>query len=187
MEKTAEILERAAVLLEKYRKNKTLISPKDLAGKYKAPFEKLKQELKEGLEMYLKSYSIEGLILTEDETGSLEEFVEAVNRIFISTNMGKRVGKAAFKNFDLDQVKQLAEELRAKIYREAWVPYFQKHTCLYLTEECFAEDNPQQPRIYNFLVDKFWNKESGEWKSEEPAEAPALLICINGGKQHEQK
>ena len=180
MKKTAEILEETAVLLEKYRKNKTLISPKDLAGKYKAPFEKLKQQLKQELEMYLKSYSIEGLILAEDETGSLEEFVSDVNRIFVSTDIGKRIGKAAFKDFDLDQVKQLAEELRAKIYHEAWVPYFQKHTCLYLTEECFAEDNPQQPRIYNFLVDKFWNEESGEWKSEESA--PALLICINGGK-----
>lgn len=163
MEKTTEILEKAAVLLEKYKKNKTLVSPADLAGKYKVPFEQLKAQLKETLETYLRVYSLEQLVFTTDNQGYLEKFAETVNRIFSESGMGKRVGRAALKEFDLEQVKRLAEELRVRIYNEAWVPYFQKHTCLYLTEECLADNNPQPPRIYNNLVDKFWNEEIDEW------------------------
>lgn len=191
MEKSAEILEKAAVTLEKYRKNKTLVSPADLAGKYKVPFEKLKHQLRDELSDFLKAYSLEQLTLTQDKHGYFEKFVEDVNRIFITSDFGKRAGKAAFKDFDLEQIKHLAEELRTKIYTEAWTPYFHRHDCLYATAECFAEDNPQTPRIYNSLVDKFWNEGTGEW-IEEKQTAPALLIYIQGdkaqeGTAHEQK
>ena len=175
MEKPTKILEKVAISLEKYKKNKTLVSPEDLAGKYKVPFQKLKAQLLDELSEYLKAYSLEGLKVIQDNNS--EKFAEAVNRIYLDTGIGKRVGKAVFKDFDLEQVKQLAEELRLRIYNEAWVPYFQKYTCLYLTEECLAEENPQTPRIYNSLVDKFWNVSTGEWIAETTRE-PVLLMYI---------
>lgn len=183
MEKSAENLEKAAVTLERYKKNKTRISPADLAGKYKASFEKLKQQLKEELETYLKTYSLEQLVFAKEDEGYFEEFAESVNRIFSDSGMGKRVGRAAFKEFDLEQVKRLAEELRVRVYEEAWVPYFQKYVCLYTTVECFTGE--LSPRIYNSLVDKFWSEEKGEWIRDEAAKVPAVLIYIQEGKQHE--
>lgn len=180
MEKAAEILEKAAVTLEKYKKNRTLVSPEDLAGKYKAPFEKLKRQLADELEAYLKTYSLEQLVLVKDNMGYLEKFSETVKRIYSDTGMAKRVGMAAFKDFDLEQVKLLAEELRVRIYEEAWVPYFNKHICLFTSEDCWNDDNPQQPRIYNSLVDKFWNEENGEWIKDETAKVPAVLIYMRG-------
>jgi len=177
MEKPTEILEKVAISLEKYKKNKTLVSPEDLAGKYKAPFQKLKAQLASELSEYLKAYSLEELKVIQDNNG-FKEFTEAVNRIYAESGMGKRVGKAAFKDFDLEQVKNLAEELRLRIYNEAWVPYFQRHTCLYLTEACLADTNPQSPRIYNSLVDMFWNVSTGEWIKEATRE-PATLMYIS--------
>lgn len=173
MEKPTEILEKVAISLEKYKKNKTLVSPEDLAGKYKAPFQKLKAQLASELSEYLKAYSLDGLKVVQDN--NLEGFTEVVNRIYIDTGMGKRVGKAAFKDFDLEQVKQLAEELRSNVYEQAWVPYFQRYTCLYLTEECLADKNPQAPRIYNSLVDKFFNVSTGEWITETTREQATLM------------
>lgn len=163
MDKAEEIEKSLAITLEKYRKNKTLVPAADLAGKYKVPFEKLKAQLKEELETYLTWYSLQGLAIAKDEEVSLKEFEEAVNRILSDPDIGKRAGKAAFKEFDIQQIKQIAEELRNKIYNEAWVPYFHKHTGLYVTAESFNLINPQSPRIYNYLVDKFWNEETGEW------------------------
>ena len=187
MENSAETLEKAAVTLERYKKNKTRISPADLAGKYKVSFDKLKRQLKEELEAYLKMYCIEQLVFVKDDKGYFEEFAGTVNRIFSDSGMAKRVGKAAFKEFDLEKVKHLAEELRVKVYEEAWVPYFEKHICLFASAECWGEDNPQTPRIYNSLVDKFWSEENGEWIKDEAAKVPAVLIYIQEGKQHEQK
>ena len=173
MEKPTEILEKVAISLEKYKKNKTLVSPEDLAGKYKVPFQKLKAQLANELSEYLKACSLEGLKVIQDN--NLNEFTEAVNRIYKDASIGKRVGKAAFKDFDLEQVKQLAEELRIRIYNEAWVPYFQRYICLYLTEECLADKNPQPPRVYNSLVDKFFNVSTGEWIAEVNREPAALM------------
>lgn len=164
MEESDKKLEEMAILLEKYRKNKTLVSPEDLAGKYSAQFHKLILQLKKALQQYLLTYSLENLKILQDEY--LGGFAADVNRIYSETDMGRRVGKAAFKEFDLEKIKCLAEELRNRIYNEAWVPYFQKHIWLYITEECLAVENPQTPKIYNSLVDMFWNEEKKEWIKE---------------------
>ena len=180
MEKTTENMEKLAALIEKYKKNKTLVSPEDLAGKYKASFEKLKTELKEALQTYLAEYIVRGLELVSDE--SLEEFENEVNRIVKDTRIGKSVGIAAFKEFDLEKIQKLAEELRTQVYKEAWVPYFHKHTCLYAQQECFMANNPQIPRIYNSLVDKFWDEGSSKWVKDAEAKKTAVLIYIQKGK-----
>ena len=84
MDKSAELLKKAAVTLEKYKKNKTLVSPEDLAGKYRVPFENLKNQLKKELQEFLKTYSLEQLELREGD--ELKEFVAAAERIFRSCN-----------------------------------------------------------------------------------------------------
>lgn len=184
MEQSSELLKRATATLERYKKNKTLVSPADLAGKYRVSFQKLKAQLASELSDYLKAYSLERLQLADD--GYFEEFANAVNRIFKDTDMGCRVGKAAFKECDMEQIKQLAEELRISVYREAWVPYFQKHICLYGSADCFFGKNPHIPRYYNHLVDKFFDETTGRWITDEASKQPAILICIRE-ENHEQK
>ena len=185
MEKSAEILEKVAVLLEKYKKNKTLVPPEELAGKYKVPFEKLKRQLADELSDYLKAYSLQWLTLAEDNEGYFTDFIEMVNQLFIESGMGKRVGRAAFKEIDLEHIKQLAEEVRIMVYEKAWMPYFHKHTVLYIPAETFEDGNPQAPRIYNTLVDKFWDDEGGGWIEDKAAVKPALLIKFQSSKAQE--
>lgn len=176
MGNAAEAQERLAATLEKYRKNKTLVPPEDLAGKYKVPFMALVKQLQEEIEEYLKAYSLEGLQVANDE--HLNEFVEAANQIFSDPEMRRQAGKAAFKEYDMSKIKQIAEQLKRRLYHEVWLPYFMRHTCLYATESCFAEDNPQTPRIYNSLVDKFWDDKKDMWIADPAGKAPALLIYI---------
>ena len=179
MQKTSDALQRLEGTLEKYKKNKTLVSPEDLKGRYKVPFEKLKEQLREELSEYLMAHILQDLILIQDDQGYMEAFAVSVNRIYSESGIAKRIGRAAFKEYDLEKVKQLAEELRNRIYKEAWWPYFHKYTCLYATEGCFEEDNPQTPKIYNSLVDKFWDPKNRAWiADEETKKQPGLLICI---------
>ena len=65
MEKAAEALKKLTITLEKYRKNKTMVSPADLAGKYKAPFEKLKKQLNDEVAEYMILYSLTDLPLMQ--------------------------------------------------------------------------------------------------------------------------
>lgn len=181
MEKSTELLKKVAGTLEKYKKNKTLVSPEDLAGKYKVPFQKLTEQLKKELSDYLKTYSLEDLELAEGE--ALQEFIKTAEQIFETTDIGKQAGHAAFEEFDIEKVKQCAEALRIQIYNEAWIPYFDKFCCLYVTEECMVPDNPQTPQIYNSLVDKFWDENIKEWIRNEAAKVPAILIYFQEGQQ----
>lgn len=177
MKSSKECLKIATATFEKYKKNKTLVSPEDLKGKYKVPFQKLRRQLADELSEYLLSYSLEGLTLIQ-EGRRFDKFVSAVNQIYEESDMARRVGRAVFKELDMLKAEHLAEELKSRIYKEAWIPYFDSHVCLYTTKGCFQQDNPQAPRIYNSLVDKFWDEESGEWITDEAAEKPAILFYI---------
>ena len=63
-----------------------------MAGRYKKPFEKLKQQLKEELEEYLRLFILDGLQFRDDDEG--RQLVDEINRAFREGQIGKRVGRA---------------------------------------------------------------------------------------------
>lgn len=155
-----------------------------MAGKYKKPFEKLKQQLKEELEEYLRLFALDGLQFRDDDEG--RQLVDEINRAFREGQIGKRVGRAAFREFDLEKIKQIAQEHRQKV-EGIYKAYFDRHTCLYAAGPSWDPDNPQPPLIYNDLVDKFWSEETGEWITREKPPGDAILIFIKGDKPDTKK
>lgn len=174
MENIDEALKTLGLTLEKYRKNKTMVSPADLEGKYKVSFQKLKQQLKAELEAYLKAFCLEDIVIRADDG---EEIIKAINKAFKDNEIGRRVGRAAFKNFDLIEVVEIAKEHKDRLW-QIYAPYFHKHDCLYVARGCFQEDNPQTPLIYNDLVDKFYNEDKQEWIEMEKPPGDAILIFL---------
>lgn len=172
MKKADETLKIAALTLEKYRKNKTLVAPEDLKGKYKVPFQKLKHQLAEELEEYLRQYCFAGLPVKKDDP-----VVEKIQKSFDDNQIGKRVGQAAFRRFDLEEIKKIAAEWRREVV-EIWTEYFNEHVCLYTWGQCYAEESTAIPLIYNDLVDKFWDEATGEWIDREKPPGDAILIFI---------
>lgn len=174
MEKAQEALKTLESTLEKYRLNKTKVSPADLEGKYKVSFQKLKQKLKGEVEAYLKEYCLSGFRILGSDSG---ELVAAINRSFQDGQIGKRAGRAVFRNFSIDEVQEIAREQRQKV-QELYAGYFNQHICLYADEPCWDEKAPRNPFIYNDLVDKFWDEDAGEWISREKPPGAAILIFI---------
>lgn len=182
MDKNAdEALKIAALTLEKYRKNKTMVSPEDLQGKYKIPFQKLKEQLKGEIEDYLKAFCLSDIRIKESDC---QDIVAAIDKSFVDNQIGKKVGRAVFKEFDIEAVKQIAKEHRERILK-IYEPYFQSHVCLYTYGQCYAEENTAYPLIYNDLVDKFWDEESGSWIDREKPPGDAILIFLKGDRQRE--
>lgn len=173
MQRADEALKTVAATLERYRKNKTMVSPADLTGRYAVPFRKLKEQLCRELEGYLKAYCLEGLVILNDAEG--DALIRQMNAAFLEIGTGRKVGRAAFKDFDLAAVRAAAQELRQNV-RGLWRAYFDKHTCLYVYGECFAEDAPNSPLIYNQLVDKFLDETTGKWTGREKPPGDAILI-----------
>lgn len=155
-----------------------------MAGKYKKPFEKLKQQLKEELEDYLRLFVLDGLQIRDDDEG--QRIVAEINQAFKEAQIGSRVGRAAFREFDLEKIKRIAEEHRQRV-AGIYKAYFDRHTCLYAAGPSWDPDNPQPPLIYNDLVDKFWSEETGEWITREKPPGDAILIFIKGDKPDTKK
>lgn len=184
MEKAQEALKTLESTLEKYRLNKTRVSPADLEGRYKVSFQKLKEKLKAETESYLSAYCLSGFRILQSDSG---ELIAAIDRSFKESRIGKRAGRAVFKDFSLQELQEIAREQRQRV-QELYAEYFNRHTCLYADGPCWDESNPRNPLIYNDLVDKFWDDGAGEWISREKPPGDAVLIFIQPKEgRYEQK
>lgn len=145
----------------------------------------MKQQLKAELEEYLRLFILDGLKIIDDDEGS--QIVDQINQAWKESEVGRRIGRAAFREFDLEKIKQIAQEHRQRV-EEIYKAYFDRHTCLYAAGPSWDPDNPQPPLIYNDIVDKFYDEAAGGWISKEKPPGAAILIFIKSeNKTTEQK
>lgn len=163
MEKVREALKILESTLNKYYLNKTKISPEDLEGKYRNAFQKLKEKLKAETESYLSIYCFSGFKIRYDDS---EELAAAIDRSIKKNQIAKRAGRAVFQNFNLDELQEIAKEQRQRV-AALYAEYFNYHTYLYASKDYWEANDPQNPLIYNDLVDKFWDKKTGTWIDRE--------------------
>jgi hypothetical protein len=182
MQNSTEALKTLGITLEKYRKNKTLVPPEDLKGKYKISFQLLKSQLRIELIDFIREYSLGDLVIRRDDKEKLDVLIRKINEIYKDGKYNARFKRAAFQQFDLQEITRIAEEFRIRIFSEAWIPYFQEFICLFVTKDCVG-DNPQNPRIYNSLVDMFYVQETEKWVKNEESEKPALLIYLGRARE----
>lgn len=117
MKNPDEALKKAELTLEKYKKNKTLVSPEDLAGKYKVSFQNLKNELADDLKTFIRAYCFIGIRIKDKD----DPIVQRIQKSFDDNQIGKRVSHAAFTNFDMEEVKRIVSEQykeNLRIYKE---------------------------------------------------------------------
>lgn len=182
MDRTQETFRALESTLEKYRMNKTRVSPEDLAGRYRISFQKLKAQLKSDAEEYLTAYCLSGFRVRKSDSRVLQE---AVEKTFRDAHAARRAGKALFGNFSIQEFQEVAEDLRGRI-QELYAGYFDRHTCIYAAGASWDPGSPQPPLVYNDLVDKFWDDGTGQWQDREKPPGDAILIFIlqEGGKVH---
>lgn len=184
-----EQAEKITVLLEKYRKNRENVPLEVLQTKYKDAYEKLKAEIKAEALAIIKPIAaslpewLEGQKVNQEY---IEEIADTFNQIYAGGGYAKKIGQALYKQYSIDEARQLAQEINRQ-YKEALLRFFHSKTCLYTTAENWDPENPVTPRIYNALVDKFWNEEKGEWISENKPKGTALLLFITGKEPEKEE
>lgn len=184
-----EQAEKLAALLDKLRLNKEKVPLKILKTKYKAAYEKLTAEIKTEAQAVIKPIAarppswLKGQLIKQ-EYG--EEISAIFNRIYQEGSYAKKIGQALYKRYSVDEARQLAEEINRK-YQEELLKLFRRATCLYTTAENWDPENPLTPKIYNDLVDKFWDEEKGEWISEDKPPGAALLIFTTGKEPEKEE
>lgn len=184
-----EQAEKLASLLEKLRRNKEKVPLEVLKTKYKAAYEKLIAEIKTEAQAIIKPIVarppswLEGQLIKQEYN---EEIAAIFNQLYQEGGYAKRIGQALYKRYSADEARQLAEEINQK-YQEGLLKIFHQATCLYTTAENWDPENPVTPRIYNNLVDKFWNEEMGEWTTGEKPPGNALLLFITGKEPEKEE
>ncbi len=145
-EEAEKAFKKAAATLGKYRKNKTLVPPYDLAGKYKKSFGELKQQLKDDLEAYLKACILEGMEIHGQ--AEAQKAAEAINALHKAEGVGGRVGRIAFGGCppyrpgaagdtaigevaqsvqeDMAKIQETAKEQRRRVWEEVYMPYLER-------------------------------------------------------------
>lgn len=182
-------------LLEKLKRNKEKIPLETLKTRYKAAYEKLAADIKTEAEAVFLPAAMtfpDWIDKSRINEKYVRQIAEAFNRAYADGGYARRIGQALYKRYSTRELLQLAAEFN-KTFQAAVIDIFHRATCLYTTAENWDPENPVIPKIYNDLVDKFYDEEVGVWRDPEPGEREeALLIFIKGNKEkggqgHEQR
>lgn len=140
----SELRQALAIQLETLKRNLDAVPLETLKTKYKKPFDKLRQDISQTASAYVKEVTLKGIRIRKD---FFEEARPLIENSIQQSGILKQISAAAFRRQNLNEIDTLALELKKQI-QDALKPFYEKHLCLYLTAECFAEP-PKVPDIYN--------------------------------------
>ena len=93
-----------------YKKNKTSILPEDLNGKYRAAFEKLKDDMRDLIDAYLREVIFSGLPAQVRQ----DVYTEIQSDIY-KQHLGRKAGRAVFIYYDFDELEKIALEEKQRV------------------------------------------------------------------------
>lgn len=165
--------------LAKLKANKEKIPLAVLKTKYKAGYEKLTENIRAEAEAVFKPIAAEPpewLAGRKIKPEYAEEIVKIFDSIYREGNYARRIGTALYIHYSITEARQLAKDINRK-FRKELLAYFHSKTCIYATAENWDPEKPVPPRIYNPLIDKFYDAESGRWTEEgRPDNEAAMMI-----------
>jgi len=142
-------------LLGTLKRNKEKVPITELKTKYKKGFESLCKEISETSSLFAKQIVFKNMRIHKD---LLDEAVPIVEEAIQKSGYLKKLSVAAYCYQDIEELESLALSLRELIIKDL-EPFYAKHICLYLTEECLEEPY-QAPLIYNAASGCIWD---GKW------------------------
>lgn len=151
-------------LLSTLKKNREAVPLDILKTYYQQPYGILIGQVNQTATAFVKAVLAERLILNPDV--SIDEQVSVINQTIADSGMARQMGPCISHTYSVDQLYQMALELRGRIEHALW-PYLNLRTCL-----VYDLDNPElEPVIYNTLTrqvckDGIWTHQelNLEWK-----------------------
>lgn len=181
-------IEELKTKVEQLKKNREKVPLETLKTKYKKPYEELLHSIKALAEKILLDRSVKELVIRMDDEGNrlIDDINTAIAREAEPGGIMKRISQALYKEYDVEKFESCVEEMRIRLWN-LWIPYWQKHCCLYVTAENWEEPYPP-PRIYNELTKEFQNEDGTwskhpEWEQEQHTIISAEVCSLLAGKK----
>lgn len=154
--------------LDLLKRNLAVASLEVLKTKYKKPFDELRHNISTTTSDYVKQITLKNIRIRAD---FIDEAQPLIQSTVDQSGILKQISTAAFKHQDISEIDQLALTLKEQI-RQALIPFYDKHICLYLDEECFGNP-PQAPKFYNEATGCMWKDNT--WTPMEIGKGVILL------------
>ena len=171
--------------IDKMRRNREKVPLEVLKTKYAAAYNALCESIKDELKHIALQFPpwLEGRKVKKEYA---DEMAQIFNEIFTAGGYSKMLGRLAFKEMDAEAAIYTAQQINKK-FLAALDEYVSTKACLYATAPCWNPEHPEKPKIYNDLLELFYDDATGSWREPEPEEMqPAVLIFIDKGKQENE-
>lgn len=130
--------------LDTLKRNRAAVPLEVLKTKYRKPYTKLCQDIADTASAYVRTVTLGDIRLL---SRFLDEAVPIIQTAIDESGILRQISKAAFRRQSIEEINQLAETLKKQI-DGALEPFYERHLCLYASEECFG-DPPRSPELYN--------------------------------------
>lgn len=162
--------------LDTLRRNIEAVSLTVLQTKYKRPYEQLCKDIRTATADYVTAIIFQDFRLKKDY---LEEVVPIIRTAIRQSGLVRQLHTAALQKQEITVMDDLALALKTKVH-QALEPFYEKHLCLYVTDECFGDD-PKTPDIYNYATGCVLKE--GKWIPMDE-ESNSFLLFITPKQEH---
>lgn len=169
-----KVMELRAVLeihLDTLTRNIEAVSLPVLQTKFKKPYERLRKDIRTATADYITAFILQDFRLRKEY---LEEAVPIIRAAIRQSGLVSPIHALALEKQDISAMDDLAVALRENI-QQALEPFYDRHLCLYVTNECFGND-PQIPDIYNYATGCILK--DGTWVPIDEDSNAALLLFV---------
>ena len=170
--KSSELRNALEEYLDLLKRNLDAVSLEILKTKYKKPFDELRQNISSTATAYVKQVTLDNIRIRADFMAEAQPLIQST---VDQSGILKQISAAAFKRQDIAEIDQLTLSLKEQI-RQALLPFYDRHICLYLDEECFGNP-PKAPKFYNEASGCMWKNDT--WI---PAEVEKGVILLPAQK-----
>lgn len=156
--------------LDTLRRNLEVVSIEVLKTKYQKPYEALRKDICAAATAYTRHLSLSNIRIKASYMEEAKPYIDAAVQ---ATTKLKAISDAAFKRQDIEEIEQLALELRQEIL-DALHPLYLRHLGFFLTAECFSTPG-RMPEIYNDVNGSIWK--DGAWLPFDDTGSGLLLLA----------
>ena len=154
--------------LDLLKRNLAAVSLEVLKTRYKKPFDELRHNISTTATAYVRQVTLGNIHI---RARFMDEALPLIQSAIDQSGILKEISAAAFKLQDIDEIDELAFILKDQI-QQALIPFYDRHICLYLDEECFG-DPPKAPKFYNEASGCMWKDNT--WIPAEMSKGGILL------------
>ena len=163
-------------LIEKLRRNREKIPLSKLKTVYADSYHQLCQTIWEEIRHItvelpdcLKRRAVEEPYVTG--------LISVFEKLLRDENYEEKLGTAAFRDMDPEETIRIAHNLRSAFQAEAR-GYIMKQTCICASESCFSREHPQPPKIYNRILNRFWDEQLHIWRDPKEEELGNSILIV---------